>query len=74
MKDYELLEFLLYLQDNCTPLEAMEEMATAGLSNDEIARCVKIITFNDTFKFKHLDGDIYNSKSLIHTNTKNNLL
>ena len=51
MKTFDIVEFICELQE-LTPLEAIEEIGTAGLTNDEIAYCVKQIATNHTFVFK----------------------
>ena len=51
MKTFNINNFIADLQD-LTPTEAIHEIGGAGLTNDEIAYCVKEITFNDTFRFK----------------------
>ena len=51
MNDFTLTEFVYGLQD-LTPMEAIQEIGNAGLTNYEIAYCIKEITFNDTFKFQ----------------------
>lgn len=51
MKEFSLTDFVFDLQD-LTPTEAIIEIGSSGLTNDEIAYCIKEIAFNDTFRFK----------------------
>lgn len=46
-----LTNFIYDLQ-KLTPLEAISEIAHSGLTNNEIARCVKVISSNPTFNFQ----------------------
>ena len=48
-------EFIYGLQE-LTPEEAICEVMSANLSDDEIITCFKAIAFNDTFKFKSSGG------------------
>jgi hypothetical protein len=50
MKTFNITRFINELQD-LSPREAIDEIASAGLTNDEIANCVKTIWLNPTFKF-----------------------
>lgn len=51
MKTFNIINFIADLQD-LTPTEAIHEIGASGLTNNEIAFCIKAITFNDTFRFK----------------------
>ena len=51
MKKFSIDEFICNLQE-LVPENAIYEVMTAGLSNDEVIDCFKAITFNSTFKFK----------------------
>ena len=51
MKTFNINHFIVELQD-FTPLEAINEIGSAGLTDDEIAYCVRQIALNDTFRFK----------------------
>lgn len=51
MKTFNINNFIVDLQE-LTPVEAIYEMGTSGLTNDEIAYCVREISLNDTFRFK----------------------
>jgi len=50
MEHFNINIFIATLQ-YLTPEEAIYEIGAAGLTNDQIAYCVKEITFNDSFKF-----------------------
>jgi hypothetical protein len=51
MATFDITKFITELQD-LSPRNAIDEIATAGLTNDEIAYCIKEIGLNHTFKFK----------------------
>jgi hypothetical protein len=52
MKDtFNITKFITNLQQ-LDPEEAIYEVMTSNLYDDEIIHCFKVITFNDTFKFK----------------------
>lgn len=46
-----LTEFIYALQE-LSAEEAIDEIASSGLSDTEIVSCIKQISENDTFKFK----------------------
>ena len=52
---FNIDKFICGLQE-LTPEEAIYEVMTANLSDDDIITCFKAITFNDTFKFKSSGG------------------
>ena len=55
MRKFNIDKFICGLQE-LTPEEAIYEVMTANLSDDDIITCFKAITFNDTFKFKSSGG------------------
>jgi len=48
----EFCDYVGTFHETMTAKETLEELATSGLTDYDIARCIKEMTLNETFKFK----------------------